>query len=146
MATIRDGWAGARRIDSVRPSWGRKAISFLVAVLFPTCLAGCAKPIASAGHDSGTVESGSRRVQSQGPLESAQDTFDARFSLAWDIVNPRASHWSLSKNPGTLTITTTTGTFTRSRTDYENLVLAARPVARRLRPEDGRRHVHGHTQ
>jgi endoglucanase len=64
-----------------------------------------------------------------GPTVLALDSFDGRLGLPWDIVNPLASHWSLTKNPGTLTITTRTGSFSRNRRDYQNLFLLDHPAA-----------------
>jgi regulation of enolase protein 1 (concanavalin A-like superfamily) len=111
-----------------------------VAVLFLMCRAGAAEPVAPAPKESETTESHQRDVPSQeprgqrpeaaqDPLVVARDSFDGKLGLEWDIVNPLASDWSLSKNPGTLTITTRTGTFTRQRTDYKNLFLIDRPTA-----------------
>lgn len=65
----------------------------------------------------------------QGPAVLASDLFDGRFDLDWDVQNPAPSHLSFSENPGTLTITTQSGTFTRSRTDYRNLALLDCPAA-----------------
>jgi hypothetical protein len=56
------------------------------------------------------------------------DDFDNEFDLSWDVLGADPSHWSLSKVPGTLTITTQTGSFTRGRTDYENIFLVDFPV------------------
>jgi regulation of enolase protein 1 (concanavalin A-like superfamily) len=114
---------------------------FLVAVLFLTCRAGAAEPVVPAPKESGPTESQQHDVQgqkpperqapaTQGPVVLAHDAFDGKLGLAWDIVNPLASYWSLSKNPGTLTITTRAGTFTRQRTDYKNLFLIDCPGAR----------------
>jgi hypothetical protein len=55
------------------------------------------------------------------------EPFDNKLGLKWDILNPLASHWSLSKNRGTLTITTHTGSFARGRKDYKNLFLLGLP-------------------
>ncbi len=64
----------------------------------------------------------------QGPAVVAQDSFDGKLNLDWDILNPLASHWSLSKHPGTLTITTHAGSFARGRKDYKNLFLLDCPT------------------
>lgn len=59
----------------------------------------------------------------------AVDDFSDRFNLDWDILGADPSHWSLSKVPGTLTITTQPGSFTRDRTDFKNVFLVACPAA-----------------
>jgi len=58
----------------------------------------------------------------------AYDGFDRTLSLAWKIVHPDASRYSLTKNPGTLTITTQEGGFARSSTNYKNLFLIDCPA------------------
>lgn len=55
--------------------------------------------------------------------------FDQRLGLEWNILNPDPSRWSLSKVPGTLTITTQDGAFTRERRDFRNLFLLDNPAA-----------------
>jgi hypothetical protein len=55
--------------------------------------------------------------------------FNQRLGLAWEILNPDPAHWSLAKVPGTLTITTQDGSFTRERQDYRNVFLIANPAA-----------------
>jgi hypothetical protein len=62
------------------------------------------------------------------PSGKAIDDFDDQFSLDWDILNADPSHWSLSKVPGTLTITTQEGAFVRGRTDYRNIFLVDCPA------------------
>jgi ankyrin repeat protein/beta-lactamase regulating signal transducer with metallopeptidase domain len=59
----------------------------------------------------------------------AYDDFDAKLNLNWNILHVDPTHWSLSKKPGTLTITTQDGTFHRGRTDYKNLFLIDCPTA-----------------
>jgi len=56
------------------------------------------------------------------------DGFDGKLSLDWQIRNVDLSHVSLTKKPGTLTITTQRGTFWRSYRDYKNLFLIHNPV------------------
>ncbi len=60
----------------------------------------------------------------------ARDDFDGKLNanLRWDILNADLSHISLTKKPGTLTITTQRGGFTRSATDYKNLFLIDCPA------------------
>jgi tetratricopeptide (TPR) repeat protein len=53
----------------------------------------------------------------------AYDGFGGKLALHWDILNPDPSHYSLTKQPGTLTITTQDGWLKESNTDYENLFL-----------------------
>lgn len=57
------------------------------------------------------------------------DGFDGDLSLDWQILHPDPTHFSLAKNPGTLTITTQDGGFAELATDYENLFLLDYPVA-----------------
>jgi len=57
------------------------------------------------------------------------DDFTGRLGLGWDILNSDPSHWSLSKVPGALTITTQNGTFVRTRRDYRNVFLTCCPAA-----------------
>jgi len=57
----------------------------------------------------------------------AYDGFDGRLSLDWDILKPDPSHHSLSKNQGSLTITTQHGDLQSH--DYENVFLVDCPVA-----------------
>ena len=58
----------------------------------------------------------------------AFDDFNDHFDLNWDILGDNPSNWSLSKIPGTLTITTENGTYTRYRKDYKNIFLIPNPV------------------
>ena len=57
------------------------------------------------------------------------EDFNDVFFLNWSILGNDPSHWSLKTVPGTLTITTQDGSFTRNRTDYKNTFLAHFPVA-----------------
>jgi regulation of enolase protein 1 (concanavalin A-like superfamily) len=57
------------------------------------------------------------------------DDFDGPLDFAWQILNPDPSHWSLSKVPGALTITTQGGTFFQNRQDYKNIFLIRSPTA-----------------
>jgi tetratricopeptide (TPR) repeat protein len=59
----------------------------------------------------------------------ADDDFEGRLTLPWEILNPDPSHFSLTKNPGALTITTQEGEFSRSESGYENLFLIPCPTA-----------------
>ncbi len=59
----------------------------------------------------------------------AEDTFDGTLGLDWEILHPDPTHYSLSKNPGTLTITTQEGGFARSSTNYRNLFLIDCPLS-----------------
>jgi len=59
----------------------------------------------------------------------AYDDFDGKLGLDWKILHPDPSHFSLTKNPGTLTITTQHGSFFALNTDYENLFLIDCPAA-----------------
>jgi len=59
----------------------------------------------------------------------AFDDFDGELKLDWEILHADLSHCSLSKKPGTLTITTQRGAFQRDQTDYRNLFLTACPCA-----------------
>ncbi len=61
--------------------------------------------------------------QEQEPRVLAFDSFDGKLDLSWKILNADSSHYSLSKNPGTLTITTQEGGFARASTNYKNLFL-----------------------
>jgi serine/threonine protein kinase len=64
------------------------------------------------------------------PVESgavlAYDGFEGGLSLDWDILRPDLSHFSLSRNRGTLTITTQHGDLRSD--DYKNLFLVDCPV------------------
>lgn len=59
----------------------------------------------------------------------AYDGFDGDFGLDWKTLNPDPSHYSLTKDPGALTITTWHGGLHGSSTDYENLFLTDCPGA-----------------
>ncbi|MHC4558033.1 MAG: M56 family metallopeptidase [Planctomycetota bacterium] len=59
----------------------------------------------------------------------AFDDFDGKLSLKWDILRPDKSHYSLSKRPGTLTITTQDGHFKEANADYENVFLIDTPAS-----------------
>ena len=58
----------------------------------------------------------------------ARDDFDGEFTLDWQILNADPTHFSLTKNPGTLTITTQDGGFHGSATNYKNLFLIDCPA------------------
>jgi len=59
----------------------------------------------------------------------AYDSFDGCLSLDWKIRNPEASHISLDRNPGALTITTQDGNFYKTERDHKNLFLIDCPAA-----------------
>jgi regulation of enolase protein 1 (concanavalin A-like superfamily) len=131
MTTIRRTSASMNSVDSLPSSGGRRPIAFFAAVLALAGLAVGAEPTTPTPQDS---EAQSREPHqpptqvSEGPAAVVQDSFDGKLGLGWLIFNSLASHWSLSKNPGTLTITTCGGTFTRSRLDYRNLFLLDCPA------------------
>ncbi|MBI4584587.1 MAG: protein kinase [Planctomycetes bacterium] len=50
-----------------------------------------------------------------------RDTFSGKLSPAWEVLHEEASHWSLSKRPGALVITTQACALVGSSTDYKNL-------------------------
>jgi len=60
-------------------------------------------------------------------LVLAYDEFDGKLALDWQILNPDPSHYSLTKQPGMLTITAQDGGFEESNTDYQNLFLVNCP-------------------
>ena len=59
----------------------------------------------------------------------AFDDFNGKLGLKWDIVHPDPTHYSLTKKPGHLTITTQAGGFAQGSTDYKNLFLIDCPSA-----------------
>ncbi|NQT83632.1 tetratricopeptide repeat protein [bacterium] len=59
----------------------------------------------------------------------AYDGFDGNLGLDWKMLNSDPSHFSLTENQGTLTITTQDGGFARSDNDYKNLFLIDCPAA-----------------
>ena len=69
-----------------------------------------------------------RAQTNQDPTVLAYDDFDGGLGLDWEVLHCDFSHWSLSKHPGTLTITTQDGAFTSSRTNYKNLFLIDCPA------------------
>lgn len=56
------------------------------------------------------------------------EDFDGKFSLNWNILGLDASHYSLSKVPGTLTVTTQDGSFEYGRSDYRNIFVVDFPT------------------
>jgi hypothetical protein len=58
----------------------------------------------------------------------ALDDFDGKLGLKWEIVNSNSSNYSLTKETGTLTITTKKGHFSKSNTAYENVFLIECPA------------------
>lgn len=76
------------------------------------------------------ASSGPRPVRTKAEHEVlARDDFDGKLALRWEIINPNFSSFSLTKKPGTLTITTKNGHFSKSYTNFENLFLIDSPVA-----------------
>jgi len=73
-------------------------------------------------------EGEAQAVQEQEPKVLAFDSFDGKLSLDWKILNPDPSHYSLSKKPGMLTITTQEGGFARSSANYKNLFVINCPA------------------
>jgi regulation of enolase protein 1 (concanavalin A-like superfamily) len=67
--------------------------------------------------------------QSQEAGRLAFDDFNGQLGLGWTILNADPTHWSLFTVPGTLTITTQDGAFTRSRADFRNIFLLDCPAA-----------------
>lgn len=65
----------------------------------------------------------------EGAKTLAFDDFEGKLSLKWDIVNPNPSNYSLTKKPGTLTITTKKGHFSKGNKNYENVFLLDVPAA-----------------
>ncbi|MHC4692964.1 MAG: M56 family metallopeptidase [Planctomycetota bacterium] len=58
----------------------------------------------------------------------AFDDFNDSLSLDWEVLHNDPTHYSLTKNPGTLTITTQRGGFSWTATDYDNLFLIDCPA------------------
>jgi hypothetical protein len=56
------------------------------------------------------------------------DDFKGSLNLDWEILHANPTHYSLTKKPGTLTITTQKGGFAWSGTDYDNLFLIDCPA------------------
>ncbi len=56
------------------------------------------------------------------------DEFEGKLNLLWETWNSDASHVSLDKRPGTLTITTQQGGLFAANTSYKNLMLMENPV------------------
>ena len=63
------------------------------------------------------------------PIAYLFDDFNEALDLSWTILNEDESHWSLTKQPGALTITTQNGSFEFSNTDYANVFLIDFPVS-----------------
>jgi hypothetical protein len=57
-----------------------------------------------------------------------RDGFDGKLSLNWSVLGLDPSHWSLTKVPGALTITTQGGTFERAATDFKNIFVIDFPA------------------
>ncbi len=63
------------------------------------------------------------------PVAFLFDDFNEALDLSWTILKEDESHWSLTKRTGTLTITTQSGSFEYSNTDYHNVFLLKFPVS-----------------
>jgi hypothetical protein len=59
----------------------------------------------------------------------AFDGFDGKLRLKWNIVNPDASHYSLSEEPGALTIATQEGGLSRFSNTCKNVFIIESPAA-----------------
>lgn len=59
----------------------------------------------------------------------AFDDFNGKMDLKWEILNPDPTHYSLTKKPGALTITSQVGGFGHAGTDYKNVFLVDCPTA-----------------
>jgi len=81
------------------------------------------------GGKAGVSSDMSDPTQEQGNAP-AYDGFDRKLTLDWKILHPDPSHFSLTKQPGALTITTQDGGFIRANADYKNLFLIDCPAAR----------------
>jgi hypothetical protein len=57
-----------------------------------------------------------------------RDDFDGKLKLNWSVLGLDASHFSLTKVPGSLTITTEDGTFERGESDYKNIFVIDFPA------------------
>jgi peroxiredoxin len=73
------------------------------------------------------LAAGSSPPQPRQP-EVAFDGFDGKLALNWQIRNADPTHVSLTKKPGTLTITTQKGGFHGANTNYKNLFLLENPI------------------
>jgi hypothetical protein len=64
----------------------------------------------------------------------ALDAFEGKLDLDWKVLGPDPSHYSLTKKPGTLTITTQRGGIAGKDTDRKNLFLidCPKPVGKDL--------------
>ncbi len=70
-----------------------------------------------------------KKERTKQPPAIAYDEFDGKLGLDWKIFEPDPSHVSLTKKPGTLTITTQEGGIHRATTGAKNLPLVDNPVA-----------------
>jgi hypothetical protein len=77
--------------------------------------------VSSPGHAEG--------VRPQPTDRSISDGFEGKLALDWEILHPDSTHYSLSKKPGCLTITTQEGGFAEAATSYKNLFLIDVPAA-----------------
>jgi WD40 repeat protein len=82
-----------------------------------------------AGMQAASEESAVPTISASAHALLAEDTFDGKLELDWEILHSDPTHYSLSKNPGTLTITTQEGGFARSSTNYRNLFLIDCPLS-----------------
>ena len=63
------------------------------------------------------------------PVAFLFDDFNETLDLSWTILKEDKSHWSLTKRPGALTITTQSGSFEFSNTNYKNVFLLDFPIS-----------------
>jgi regulation of enolase protein 1 (concanavalin A-like superfamily) len=66
------------------------------------------------------------------PITYLLDDFNEAFDLNWAILKEDVTHWSWTKNPGTLTITTQSGSFESYYTNYHNVFLIDFPISQAL--------------
>jgi len=111
------------RMDCLRQAPRRYHRVRLVATAALMVLLGvCLLPMAGARQADGAS------ISADGDV-FAFDDFDRGVALDWDIINADPSHYSVTKKPGTLTITTQTGHFKEAHNDYRNLFLIDTPAA-----------------
>ena len=101
----------------------RRAATFMTVALFLACVL----PMAAATPPVRTHIALLAAAETNAEQVVAFDDFDGKLALDWDIVYPDPSHYSLTKMPGTLTITTQIGHFKEGSTDYRNLFLIDTP-------------------
>jgi hypothetical protein len=75
-----------------------------------------------------TSAGGLAKVSMGPPNAELHEEFDGKLSLNWTVLGLDASHFSLTKVPGTLTITTQDGSFERGESDYKNIFVIDFPA------------------